>query len=84
VDLGAQLPMLLRGVCYEHRRPATTPVRERHKANFLARIDDAFRTDPIIFTPDAVSAVFQLLSDKIGAGEIEVVRHALPADLRLL
>jgi uncharacterized protein (DUF2267 family) len=84
VDLGAQLPMLLRGAYYEHWRPATTPVRERHKANFLARIDDAFRTDPIIFTPDAVSAVFQLLSDKIGAGEIEDVRHALPADLRAL
>jgi uncharacterized protein (DUF2267 family) len=83
-DLGAQLPALLRGVYYEHWRPATTPVRERHKENFIARVDHAFRTDPIIFTPKAVSAVFELLSEKIGAGEIDDVRHELPADLRAL
>jgi uncharacterized protein (DUF2267 family) len=81
---GAQLPTLLRGVYYEHWRPATTPVTERHRTNFLARVDDAFRTDPIMFTPDAVSAVFDLLCDKIDIGEIEKVRHALPADIRAL
>jgi uncharacterized protein (DUF2267 family) len=30
------------------------------------------------------SAVFLLLSDKIGAGEIDKIRHALPKDLRAL
>jgi uncharacterized protein (DUF2267 family) len=81
---GAQLPTLLRGVYYEHWRPAVAPVTERHKANFLARVDDAFRTDPIMFTHEAVSAVFDLLCDKISAGEIEKVRHALPADIRAM
>ena len=81
---GAQLPELLRGVYYEHWRPATTPVKKRGKADFIARIDNAFKTDPIIFTPEAVSAVFALLSDKITAGEIEQVHHALPADIRAL
>ncbi len=81
---GAQLPELLRGVYYEHWRPATTPVKNRHKADFIARIDNAFRTDPILFTPDAVTAVFELLSDKIAPGEIADVRHELPADLRAL
>jgi len=80
--LGAQLPELLRGVYYEHWRPAVTPVTERHSQNFLARVDEAFRTDLILFMPEAVSAVFELLTDKIVAGEIEKVRHALPADLR--
>jgi uncharacterized protein (DUF2267 family) len=84
VGLGAQLPELLRGVYYEHWRPTTTPVKERHKADFVARIDNAFRTDPILFTPDAVTAVFELLSDKIAPGEIADVRHELPADLRAL
>jgi uncharacterized protein (DUF2267 family) len=32
VELGAQLPTLLRGVYYERWRPATTPVRQRRKA----------------------------------------------------
>jgi uncharacterized protein (DUF2267 family) len=81
---GAQLPELLRGVYYEHWRPATTPVKNRHKADFIARIDSAFRTDPTAFTPDAVTAVFELLSAKIAAGEIDKVRHELPADLRAL
>ncbi len=84
VKLGAQLPALLRGIYYEHWRPATTPVKERHKVDFIARIDDAFKTDPIIVTSDAVTAVFELLSDKIAAGEIADVRHVLPADLRAL
>ena len=34
---GAQLPELLRGIYYEHWRPATTPVKNRHKADFIAK-----------------------------------------------
>jgi uncharacterized protein (DUF2267 family) len=37
-----------------------------------------------LFTADTISAVFELFSDKITAGEIEKVRHALPADVRAL
>jgi uncharacterized protein (DUF2267 family) len=84
VGLGAQLPALLRGVYYEHWRPAATPVKQRSKADFIARIADAFENDPILFTSEAVTAVFELLSDKIAAGEIEGVRHELPAGIRAL
>ena len=80
---GAQLPELLRGVYYEHWRPATTPIKKRSKADFPARIDNAFKSDPISFTPDAVTTVFRLLSDNT-AGEIQHVHHALPADIRAL
>jgi uncharacterized protein (DUF2267 family) len=83
-DFAAQLPILLRGVYYEHWRPATTPVRQRDRAAFLARIDHAFVGDPIMYTPEAVALAFEFLSGKLGAGEIEDVRHALPADLRTL
>jgi len=81
---GAQLPELLRGVYYEDWRPAVTPVKHRHRADFIARIDSAFKTDPLLSTANEVAVVFGLLSDKISAGEIEKVRHALPADLRAL
>ena len=83
-DFAAQLPILLRGVYYEHWRPATTPVKHRTRADFIARIDHAFVGDPIMDVAGAVSIAFQFLSTKIGAGEIEDVRHALPADLRAL
>jgi len=81
---GAQLPELLRGVYYEHWRPAAAPVKHRHRADFIARVDSAFQTDPILSTADAIPAVFDLLSEKISAGEIEKLRHVLPADLRAL
>ena len=81
---GAQLPELIRGIYYEHWRPAATPVKQRHRADFVARIDSAFKTDPPLFTADAIMAVFELLSEKVAAGEIEKVRHALPADIRAL
>jgi uncharacterized protein (DUF2267 family) len=82
--LGAQLPELLRGVYYEHWRPAATPVKHRHRDDFVARVDSAFKTDPLLFSAEEITAVFDLLSEKIAAGEIEKVRHALPADLRAL
>jgi uncharacterized protein (DUF2267 family) len=83
-DLGAQLPTLLRGVYYEGWRPAATPVKERSKAAFLARIERGFRSDPLDETGEAVAAVFDVLADKITAGEIADVRQSLPADVRAL
>ena len=82
VDLGAQLPTLLRGAYYEQWRPSTTPVKARTKADFLARVDEEFTRDPLSHTAQAVMAVFELLSKKITAGEIGDVRRALPEGLR--
>ena len=83
-DLAAQLPGLLRGAYYEQWRPTTTPVKKRSKADFVARVEESFRTDPLAHPSQAVMAVFELLSEKISAGEIEDVRHALPEELRHL
>jgi uncharacterized protein (DUF2267 family) len=83
-NLAAQLPNLLRGVYYEHWRPATTPLEHRSKADFLARMRAAFVDDPVMEGDEVVSVVFQFLSTKISAGEIEDVLQALPADLRAL
>lgn len=81
VHLGAQLPELIRGVYYEHWRPANTPVKPHGMRDFFARVDSAFEMDPLILTVEAITAVFNLLSEKIAAGEIEKVRRFLPADL---
>jgi uncharacterized protein (DUF2267 family) len=83
-DFGAQLPGLLRGAYYEQWRPATTPVKQRTKADFLARVDHAFRQDPLPNTAQGVMTVFELLSKKISAGEVEDVRSSLPEELRNL
>lgn len=83
-DLGAQLPTLIRGVYYEQWRPAATPVKERQRDAFLARVDAAFKPDPIDNTAEAVAAVLGVLSKRVSAGEIADVRQSLPAAVRAL
>jgi uncharacterized protein (DUF2267 family) len=83
-NLGAQLPGLLRGAYYEQWRPATTPVRSHSVEEFLDRVNEHFRRDPLGEPPQAVMAVFQLLSKKITEGEIEDVRGCLPEAVRNL
>ena len=83
-SFGAQLPELPRGIYHECWRPVATPVKQCRKADFMSRVNKAFKTDPILFASETVTAVFELLSDKITADEIEHVRHASSADIRAL
>jgi uncharacterized protein (DUF2267 family) len=83
-DLAAQLPTLLRGAYYEQWRPGAAHVRRRTKADFLARVEDSFKPDPLVQPSQAVMAVFELLSRKISSGEIDDVRHSLPEEIRTL
>ncbi len=82
--LGAQLPMLVRGIYFEGYHPAGKPLKERHKEEFLAHIREQFRKDPEV-DPEAIArAVFGLLEEKITAGEIADVRNSMPKELREL
>ncbi|MBW7851998.1 MAG: DUF2267 domain-containing protein [Rhodospirillales bacterium] len=81
LHLGAQLPMLVRGMYYEGWKPSQTPTRERHKADFLGHIAEAFRNEEV--DEEAIArAVFALLAEKLTAGEVRKITHALPAELR--
>lgn len=82
VDVGAQLPGLLRGAYYEQWRPAQTPVKARTVEGFVALVNEAFQRDPLPDPPKAIMAVFQLLASKITQGEIEDVRGCLPREIR--
>jgi hypothetical protein len=44
-QLGAQLPMLIRGFYYEGWDPTGKPLRERHEEQFLVRISREFSDD---------------------------------------
>ncbi len=82
--LGAQLPLLVRGIYYEGYHPAGKPLRERHVEEFLAHVRDSFRKDPEVDAERIARAVFALLKEKISSGEIEDVRHSMPRELRQL
>lgn len=83
-QLGAQLPLLLRGVYYEGWQPAKTPVKDRDKQVFLDRVARAFQPDHIDDPEEAVCCVFRLLNNHVSAGEVSDVRARLPKSLREL
>jgi uncharacterized protein (DUF2267 family) len=82
-QLGAQLPMLIRGFYYAGWNPTGKPLRVRHKEDFLACISRDFSSDS--FDPeDLARGVFIVLTERITKGEIEDVKHVLPAKVREL
>lgn len=81
-DLGAQLPMLIRGFYYEGWKPAGKPVKARRKEEFLAAIREYFmRSDPNIDSERVAQAVFKVLDRRISDGEIQDIKHVLPEDV---
>lgn len=84
VQLGAQLPMLVRGFYYEGWTLKGKPRKERHKEDFLAHIKDAFKNDVTIRPESVARAVFIVLDRFTSDGEIEDVKHSLPKALQEL
>ena len=82
--LGAQLPMLVRGIYYEGWKPAATPHRERTLDEFLQHVEREMRYNVDVAPMLAVSAVFVLLDRKITAGEVHDIQHMLPEPVRAL
>jgi len=87
-QLGAQLPMLIRGFYYEGWDPTGKPLRERHEEQFLMRISREFsdeaRGNSYRSLSEIARAVFTVLARRVTEGEIEDVKHILPAELREL
>jgi uncharacterized protein (DUF2267 family) len=84
VELGAQLPMLVRGFYFEGWNPAGKPVRYRTKEEFLWPIREAFRGDPNVDVEQVTRAVYRVLSRRISEGEISDIIGILPKPLREL
>ena len=82
VDLGAQLPMLIRGFYYEGWQLTGKPVKERHKEEFVDHIRRAFRDDIRVDPEKVVRAVFKVLARHTSAGEIKDVKHMFPRALQ--
>lgn len=84
VQLGAQLPMLIRGFYYDGWHPADKPKRYRHREDFFAQVR---RENPSLIESDlehAITSVFVVLSQELRGGEIDQVRKMLPPEVREL
>ena len=83
-QLGAQLPMLIRGLYYEGWNPTGKPEKVRHKTAFLAPIRDHFRDDWQVDPEEVARAVLKVLTQHVSEGEIADIKHCLPTELRAL
>jgi uncharacterized protein (DUF2267 family) len=83
-QLAAQLPILIRGMFYEGWRPSATPLKDRSKETFVARIGENLGSDLEYRGEQDISEVLGFLSGRITAGEIADVLSALPAHIREL
>jgi uncharacterized protein (DUF2267 family) len=84
-QLGAQLPMLIRGFYYEGWDPTGKPLKVRQREEFLERIAEYFVSAGDPRHPEPVArAVFSVLAQRVSDGEIEDVKHVLPEELRSL
>lgn len=83
-DLGAQLPMVIRGLYYDGWTPNANVLKRRRHSDFLEEIGVAFRNEPEIFPEAVVWGVFRLLQKHVSPGEIGDVVHMLPAKLQNL
>ncbi|MGE5308932.1 MAG: DUF2267 domain-containing protein [Deltaproteobacteria bacterium] len=87
VELGAQLPVLLRGVYYDGWRPVDKPDKV-DRNQFLGRVDcelnrqepDMQRQDPVRIT----KGVFRMLEKRITGGELKDVKDNMPKDMLTL
>jgi uncharacterized protein (DUF2267 family) len=82
VQLGAQLPVILRGIYYEGWRPTRTP-QKAHRTQFLDEV--TMKMLPRRIDPEtAARDVFALIARHCDPNEIADVIDQLPADLKEL
>ncbi len=83
VDLGAQLPIIVRGIYYEGWRPSKTPEKLRSADEFLEGVSAKLVPHPI-GAEDATRDVLALLTVTLDEGEIIDVIGQLPASIKQL
>jgi len=84
VHLGAQLPLLVRGLYYDQWVPSEQVLKQRTRDEFLAHVSERLKNTRPVNVQDAVKAVFHVLDHHVDPGQAENVRHALPEDVRAL
>jgi uncharacterized protein (DUF2267 family) len=80
--LGAQLPMLLRGLYYEGWDPTNKPTKERHEEAFLARIARELPRAAEGEVEQGALAVLDVLSKHIDRSAAVKIAAMFPQDLR--
>lgn len=82
--LGAQLPLLIRGVYYDQFDPVRAPGECRTPEEFTREISERLAGMAPVDPEDAARVVFALLAHHVSEGQVAKVRHALPRAIQIL
>ena len=80
--LGAQLPLLVRGVYYDQFEPGKLPTECNNREEFVAEVAEWLSDIRPVDPDQAVRTVFKVLSRHVSEGQINHVKEALPRSLR--
>lgn len=82
--LGAQLPMLVRGIYFEGWKPSRNPQTYGSQQEFLGHIKDELRNVRSIDPKDGARAVFKVINHHIDPDEAADVMQGLPKEVRTM
>jgi uncharacterized protein (DUF2267 family) len=82
IHLGAQLPMLIRGIYYEGWTADASGSKERRKEEFLLHVRSELPDNTRLDAEQCTRAVFDVMWDKVDPGEIEKLINLFPKELR--
>lgn len=82
--LGAQLPMLVRGIYFDQWRPAEQPQKFRSLDEFLTAVQGNFGPTKPIDVQEATRAVFKVLARHVAEGQVAKVMHSMPEEVRAM
>ena len=80
VDLGAQLPALVRGIYYDGWKLTNDPTRIRSRAELIERVERELG-DQRLSAAHVLSSIIELLSRHVSSGEISDVVSTLPRSI---
>jgi uncharacterized protein (DUF2267 family) len=82
-QLGAQMPLLLRGIYYDEWNPSRAS-RDRSREGFLSEVMSNFGVRPFVDAETMTRGVFRVLSRNVSEGEVRQVKALLPSAIRKL
>lgn len=82
--LGAELPIIVRGLYYDQWHPAGKHDRARRAEEFVARVNMALQDTRPVDADEATRSVFRVLNSHVSMGQVEKIRLSLPEDIRRL
>jgi uncharacterized protein (DUF2267 family) len=82
--LGAQLPLLVRGLYYDQWLPGDEQLKLRSRDQFFERVAQELKHIRPVNVEDATKTVFQVLVHYVEPGQIQKVYEALPEEIREL